>query len=564
MRKLRKSVYWIYYKVKHYKIPIFIILFSTLISSLIPLLIAVFSKSLVDASLASNWEEAVSTGSFFLFVLGVQVFVKLTGKILKTWYMEAMSNEMKINLFQKLTNSYWLDFKKYHTGDIITRITNDTNIITESIMSELPSIIAQSVSFVSAFITFFLYDSFLAVMGLIAGPITLMVGVAFGTRCLSLYARVQEAESKFLAFTKESLEHMLIIKTFSYEEESKLQFQKLLKNKIKLKMKKRIVMGISIGLMVLTCLILYVPILLKMVYEVRNQVITVGDLVTYIQLIILIQMPMIHLSESIQNLTKITASITRIMELEYLDEDVNCNIPKQRGNIKQQIYKLGNIYLENLHFSYVKENPVLSTINAQISPGDVIGLIGKSGEGKTTLVHLIMQILQPELGTITVGEKKILLRDYISYVPQGNTLFSGTIAENLQIACPNATQEDQIEVLKVAGIWDFVKHTDKGLQTVIGERGMGLSEGQAQRIAIARALLKKAPLLILDEATSSLDQETEKKILEEITKDKTRTIILITHRTSLLKYCNRVWKLSKGRLKEQQSKLSEAAATIIV
>jgi ABC-type multidrug transport system fused ATPase/permease subunit len=183
-----------------------------------------------------------------------------------------------------------------------------------------------------------------------------------------------------------------------------------------------------------------------------------------------------------------------------------------------------------------------------------------------------MQILIPTSGEILLQEceggraldnakKNAFMREYISYVPQGNTLFSGTISQNLLLGKPGATKGEQITALKKAYAWDFVDKAEAGLNTVIGERGMGLSEGQAQRIAIARALLRNAPILILDEATSALDQETEKLVLEEIMMDNYHSLIMITHRTSILAYCNRLWRLDKGIITEERIDTSEVAAT---
>ncbi len=289
---------------------------------------------------------------------------------------------------------------------------------------------------------------------------------------------------------------------------------------------------------------------------------------TYIQLIVLIQGPLFNLTNSIQGFTSITASINRIKEL------VELKVEPSKPNQSLTLYQTHkyNIYFNQVNFFYQKDMMVLCNINRKINQGDRIGLTGKSGEGKTTLIHLLMQILTPSSGDMVLQEdkgeegvtntgKNAFIREYTSYVPQGNTLFSGTISQNLLLGKPDATIEEQITALQKAYAWEFVNKTEKGLNTIIGERGMGLSEGQAQRIAIARALLRRAPILILDEATSALDQETEKLVLEEIMQDKTRSIIMITHRASILSYCTRVWKLHKGILTEEGLDINEVAAT---
>ena len=222
---------------------------------------------------------------------------------------------------------------------------------------------------------------------------------------------------------------------------------------------------------------------------------------------------------------------------------------------------------KDINFSYKKELPILKNINFNINPSEIVALVGPSGEGKTTLIRLILSLIYPTSGNAYISNSSInedIIPDHrnlISYVPQGNTLFSGTIEENLKIGNPDATMEELIDCCKIACAYDFINSLDDKFKTVIGEKGLGISEGQAQRLAIARALLKKTPILILDEATSSLDGDTEIKVLEGIKNLKHKpTCIIITHRPSALEICNRIFKLQRGTLKEIESPISEVAA----
>ena len=230
-----------------------------------------------------------------------------------------------------------------------------------------------------------------------------------------------------------------------------------------------------------------------------------------------------------------------------------------------------NLYItgKDINFSYKEDLPILKNINFNINPSEIVALVGPSGEGKTTLIRLILSLIHPTSGNAYISDKTTNTneniipdhRNLISYIPQGNTLFSGTIEENLKIGNPDATMEELIECCKIACAYDFIKSLDDKFKTVIGEKGLGISEGQAQRIAIARALLKKTPILILDEATSSLDGDTEIKVLEGIKNLKHKpTCIIITHRPSALEICNRIFKLQRGTLKEIESPISEVAA----
>jgi ATP-binding cassette, subfamily B, bacterial len=550
---------WVYKQSKNYRLVVIVILISNLISSLIRLILAVLTKGLIDTFITSKWKEAVNTILIFLIIVLMQIGFKMLSKILTTWNLESMANKIRSGLYEHLTRSSWLDYKKFHSGDILTRITSDTTIVTESIIKEIPESISQVISLVVAFIVLCFYDPVLAVFGMVAGPIILFAGLIFSTKFLKIYSASMEAESNFRAFAQESLEHMLIVKTFCHESESQKQLNQLLSKKMKLSLKRKAVTVISGFFVVIVCCLLYLPIVIKEINELTNGIITYGDLATYIQLLVLIQSPLLTLTNSISGFTATGASVKRLMELDDLKTEQFNNV--QISN------NLHRISMEDVNFHYLEEISVLHHVNMQITTGDIIGLMGRSGEGKTTLIHLLMQILTPCGGNILVqdymGEDyrvSNFMRNYISYVPQGNTLFSGTISQNLLLGKSGASEEEQIIALKKAYAWDFVKKAEKGLYTKVGERGMGLSEGQAQRISIARALLRNAPILILDEATSALDGDTERLIIEEIISNKNLSLIMITHRTSILSYCNRIWKLDKGILTEEAS-IKEVAAT---
>ena len=220
------------------------------------------------------------------------------------------------------------------------------------------------------------------------------------------------------------------------------------------------------------------------------------------------------------------------------------------------------IQLKDVSFAYVEDENVLHESHLIARPNEIIALVGPSGEGKTTIIRMLLGLIRPQKGDallLTKERKEIRmnadLRDLFSYVPQGNTLFAGTIAENLRLAKPEATEEEMIEALKTACAWDFVQKNPKGIQAAVGERGRGLSEGQAQRIAIARAILRNAPVLLLDEATSALDVKTERKVLENIMKQHpNKTCIVTTHRPTVLNMCQRVYHVVDTKVTELDRK----------
>jgi len=255
-----------------------------------------------------------------------------------------------------------------------------------------------------------------------------------------------------------------------------------------------------------------------------------------------------ELSRAIPKLIMSFSSVERLLELE------NLAIENKSMIIERNIGIPVGIEMKNITFAYNESNILMKNQTIIINPGDTIAIVGHSGSGKTTMIRMLLSLLYPQSGNITLftlNQKRIVLsestRNYFSYVPQGNALFSGSIAENLRIADINASDSKLVEVLNISCAWDFIRNSKDGLETKLGEGGMGLSEGQIQRISIARALLKEAPILLLDEATSALDMETENRLISNIKKfNPDLTCIAITHRLSILDICDSVYRLENG------------------
>lgn len=617
MKKIWPVVKWIAEKIRTFLVALILIIILSAVLSLCRVAMAVLTKGLIDAAVDGDLQKAVKTGIYFTAAIIIQIILKGAVSLLSVRTQESMSNRIRYRLYRKLIRAKWMEYAGYHSGDIVTRLTSDVNVVVSAIVSEIPEIISQSVGLVASFIALFVFDPVLAVFAFLLGPAAILMSLLFGKKYMKIHERAQAAESAYRSYLQESMEHMLVLKTFCQENESGKQVYRLQENKKRLVVRKNLATVIAGSLAAFCFYLVYLAAFLWSAVRLFRGSITFGTLTAFLQLITQIQVPFLGLSSALPQVLAMTGSARRLMELEELEGEVYKEIDgtdlneveelndRHKNGVEElndrhkndehivEIYGLssnhmdsGNkkelidIVFEHVTFSYKENYPVLKNITAKIYAGEIIGLIGTSGEGKTTLIHLLMQLLEPSQGRIyfhyeekssdkpdraAIADKiktgKNTMRSLISYVPQGNTLFSGTIAYNLKIGNQAATEEEQIAALKGADAWEFVEELSEGLNTVIGERGLGLSEGQAQRISIARALLRNTPILLLDEATSSLDIDTEKKVLTAVmSQNPKRTLIIITHRPSILDYCHRVWRLTDGELTETEQ-ASEAQAT---
>ncbi|MGB8454369.1 MAG: ABC transporter ATP-binding protein [Anaerocolumna sp.] len=572
MKRIWNIIKWLAVQIRTYLVTLILLIVMSAILSLCRVGMAIVSKYLIDAAVAGVWQKAVDYCLYFGAAILLQIGLKGGVSFLTVRTSESMSNKIRYKLFMHLTKVKWTEYSKYHTGDILTRTTSDVGIVVDGAASVMPEMIALGVGLLASFIALFVYDPVLAVFAFVLGPIAILMSYLFGTRLMKIHEEAQEAESKYRSYMQECLEHMLVLKTFCYEKESGERINQLQEDKKRLAIRKNIANAISGVFIAGGFGLSYLLAFGWGVLRLYKGSITFGTLTAFLQLIGQVQSPFLGLAGTLPQVIATAGSAKRLMELENLETEAQDKVEPD--------FDFTDITLEGVNFEYTRNNPVLKNVSAKIQAGETIGLIGMSGEGKTTLIYLLMQLLEPAEGKINLHYSKnntaysekasyvfsrhmaeASIRTLIAYVPQGNTLFSGTITYNLKLGCTEATEEEQIAALQGADAWEFVEKLPEGIYTLIGERGLGLSEGQAQRIAIARALLRKTPILLLDEATSALDAETERKVLKAITELKPqRTCIVITHRPSMLEYCQRVWKISNGELLELPTAFNEVEA----
>ena len=502
----------------------------------------IVSKYIIDATTSGslNWTYV----TYMILAAVFTILFSAVADIFDSYISEKFEFGMRCDMFNQIQTGVWNELSKYHSGDIVTRLTTDISTISSGLISIIPSAIIMGLRLLISFCILFYFDRWLAIFALFVAPIGAICALLYRKKYSYYYNKLRDTESSYRTFMQESLSNIAVIKTFQLEADNMNYMKNIRSERMSLVMSSSRLSALMSAFISLVYRTAYVVAFCWSAYRISTGQITYGTMTVFLSLVSQVQGSISSLGSTIPELYRMLISARRITDIvDIKNEDY-----KDITSVPEQI----SVEIKDMTFAYDKKKNILEHLSLTVKPGDIVGIVGHSGAGKTTLIRLLLSLLKPDEGSVEYIDEngnrenaQPASRRFISYVPQGNTLLSGSIAQNLRMGKKNASEEELWEALRMADADTFVMKTEDGLDTRLTEKAGGLSEGQAQRIAIARALIRNKPQLILDEATSALDEDTESRILSRITKSYGKTIFIITHRRSMLRYCNRVIELSE-------------------
>lgn len=516
----------------------------SLISSLI-------SKDLVDIITGHQTGKLLATFAAMIGFSLANILVSQASGYASTFINLKVDSEIKNDIFAKMLVTDWEPLTAYHTGDLVTRWSSDASNISNGILNWLPNLIIYTFRFVSALAVVLYYDPTFALFALLGIPFSALLSRPLLRRMRNNNQKSAAMNAKMYGFNQEAFSNIQTIKAFDLIQFYTEKLKSLQTEYIGMRLEFQRMSILTSVLMSIVGFIVSYSCYGWGIYRVWSNVISYGTMTMFLSLSGTLTSSVNSLASLVPSAISLTISAGRLMDIvEMPQEDYSQDDAVNTFEKKYRSEGFG-LSMEHLNYTYRSGTHVFADASLEAYPHEIVALVGPSGEGKTTMLRLILSLLYAQSGAFHIcagqnHEKQVPMspstRKLFSYVPQGNTMFSGTIAENMRNVKPDATDEEIVEALKLACAWDFVEQLPDGIQSVVKERGGGFSEGQAQRLSIARALLRKSPILLLDEATSALDVATERKVLRNIMQDTyPRTCIVTTHRPTVLNICTRVY-----------------------
>lgn len=555
LRELLSQWKWLGQYIRRYWLLVAVYTGLGVSGSLLGLGTSLVSRTLIDAVTGYNASNIASAASLYVGVGVGQILINVVKQRISLKIHLKITNEIKADIFTQILSVEWESIASYRSGDILYRMNGDTAMISNSILSFIPNVISVFISFGGAFLIMIQNDPVMALIALTGAPITLLSSRYMARRMREYQEKNQNLASTKMTVDQEIFQNLQMIKAFDLIPYFTGKFREVQQASVKTTLdQNRFHSGLSVVTSLVGQAVGYVCYGFA-IWRLWRGEISYGSMTMLVGMAGSLRGSFSSITGLLPTAIRAGISAGRVMEL--VDK------PKENRRGEEEAKKLkeeGGLYLEMKDGAFWYENgtPIYEGASFYGAPGEIIGLVGPSGEGKTTTFRLFLGLYALRKGSLRIGrvggksmEVSPSTRCLFRYIPQGNLLFQGTIADNLKMMKPDAKEEELIQALQMACAWEFVEKLEEGLNTQVRELGQRFSEGQKQRISIARAILTDAPILLLDEATSALDMETEQRVIENIVKhDPHRLIIVAAHRPSVFAVCNRIYRVEGGRMKE--------------
>lgn len=555
LREIERETRWIYRHTRAYRKAVLMYVLLGMLSTGLSMLSALASKELVNSIVLLGTDgyggkriAAIGIGVALLGGLGIALsaFINRYGAKINL----RVSNELRAEVFDMFLRTDWESLQQYHSGDLLSRINTDVTTVANSVLGWLPTLLIKLAQFITSLTVILCYDPTMALIALITAPITLLAAKPFVSKMRFMNKEMRNVNSDMISFHEEALQNAQSIKAFNLVDSFSDRLRGVQTRYYNTALRFNRFSVFNSSLLSTAGLIVSYLCLGWGAYRLWRGKIDFGTMVLFIQLASYLSSSLSSLIKLVPSAIECTVSAQRIMTI--------FDLPREKLEGLEAVEALRktdfSLHLADLRFSYQSGALVLDGINLTVAPREMIAIVGPSGSGKTTLFRILLALLRPTGGTAELisGELRVPLspatRSLFSYVPQDNVIFSGTIADTLRLVRPSATDEEIYAALEVACADGFVKALPKGIYSTLQERGSSLSVGQNQRLAIARAVLADAPILLLDEVTSALDMETEQQVLQNIAALPNKTCIISTHRPSVLSLCDRIYRIRDAHL----------------
>ena len=554
LQEMYEETKWMYTYAKKYKFQIVFYIFLGVLTTVMGLASSVGSKYLIDAVTGQDSGNIALIALFIvamgLFSIGINAITTMISARINI----KVNNEIQAEVYDKILVADWISMKEFHSGDLLNRLNGDVNTVASSILSWIPSLITRSAQFFGILAIILYYDPTMAVIALGSAPVMLIVSKTLMKKMRDYNKRMRQVSSDVMSFNEESFQNIQSIKAFDLVGLFSKRLRDVQQNYKDVFLDYNKFSVYTSSFMSVVGMFVAYACFGWGVYRLWTGHITFGTMTLFVQLSGQLSSSFKSIVSLVPSAISATTSAGRIMEFFKIKDESELEDDKAKLIQNNTQGKGLSVVLDDVEFSYNENKTVFQHADIVANPGEIVALVGPSGEGKTTMIRLLLGLINTKSGNASIRDINGVsckissaTRRFFAYVPQGNTIFSGTIAENMRMVKQDATDAEIVEALKAACAYDFVNRLPDKINSKVGERGSGFSEGQAQRLSIARALLRKSPILLLDEATSALDVFTERQVLRNIMNmGYARTCIVTTHRPSVLTMCDKVYKIDSG------------------